>query len=158
MSLFAFETDDFQQLIEWISSEELNYLWGGPAYSYPLDDAQILSHCSKSEVFPYIYRIDGKNAGFVELYKESHDQMRVCRVFVANQFRGQGISKMILLELIDKAKVEFHAQSLSLGVFSHNDAAMNCYESLGFLVVSVESGSRMFNGVAWDLVRMEKRL
>ncbi|HGS4580407.1 TPA: GNAT family N-acetyltransferase, partial [Vibrio cholerae] len=54
MNLEEFQESDFDLLIKWIDSDELNYLWGGPAYVFPLTYEQIHSHCSKAEVFPYL--------------------------------------------------------------------------------------------------------
>ncbi|EPW5431755.1 GNAT family N-acetyltransferase, partial [Vibrio cholerae] len=77
---------------------------------------------------------------------------------ISNAYRGQGLSKSMLMLLIDKARLDFSATKLSLGVFEQNTVARKCYESLGFEVVSTEIGTRAFNGKLWDLVRMEKRL
>ncbi|WP_341851258.1 GNAT family N-acetyltransferase [Vibrio vulnificus] len=158
MNLEEFQESDFDQLIEWIDSDELNYLWGGPAYVFPLTYEQIHAHCSKAEVFPYLLKVNGRHAGFVELYKVTDEQYRICRVFISNAYRGQGLSKLMLMLLIDKARLDFSATKLSLGVFEQNTVARKCYESLGFEVVSTEIGTRSFNGKLWDLVRMEKRL
>ncbi|MCD6671099.1 GNAT family N-acetyltransferase [Vibrio cholerae] len=158
MNLEEFQESDFDLLIKWIDSDELNYLWGGPAYVFPLTYEQIHSHCSKAEVFPYLLKVKGRHAGFVELYKVTDEQYRICRVFISNAYRGQGLSKSMLMLLIDKARLNFSATKLSLGVFEQNTVARKCYESLGFEVVSTEIGTRAFNGKLWDLVRMEKRL
>ncbi|HCJ7061350.1 TPA: GNAT family N-acetyltransferase, partial [Vibrio cholerae] len=36
MNLEEFQESDFDLLIKWIDSDELNYLWGCPAYVFPL--------------------------------------------------------------------------------------------------------------------------
>jgi len=38
---------------------------------------------------------------------------------------------MVLLAM-QKAKIEFNANLLTLNVFSHNKSALKCYEKLGF--------------------------
>ncbi len=157
MNLVDFQKTDFHLLIEWIDSDELNYLWGGPAYTFPLTSEQIIAHCAKEEVFPYLLKVNGQNAGFVELYKVTNEHYRICRVFISNSYRGQGLSKSMIMLLIDKVRSDFSATMLSLGVFEHNTVARKCYESLGFNVVGNESGTRTFNGQLWGLVRMEKR-
>ncbi|HAS3166176.1 TPA: GNAT family N-acetyltransferase, partial [Vibrio cholerae] len=101
--------------------------------------------------------VKGRHAGFVELYKVTDEQYRICRVFISNAYRGQGLSKSMLMLLIDKARLDFSATKISLGVFEQNTVARKCYESLGFEVVSTEISTRAFNGKLWDLVRMEKR-
>lgn len=158
MRLDEFTEPNFDQLIQWINSEELNYLWGGPNYTFPLTHQKIRQHCSKQDVFPFLCTLKGQNVGFVELIKKTEHHFRICRVFIAHQYRGQGLSAKMLNQLIEKARTEFNATHLSLAVFEHNKAAKHCYESLGFKTVSIEKGTRSFRGKNWDLVLMDKAL
>ena len=158
MDLEVFTGNDFEQLISWISSDELNYLWGGPAYSYPLTYEQIATHCNQSEVMPFIFKVAGQNAGFIELFHVSDKHYRICRVFISNEYRGQGLSKEMVESVVVKAQADFGCEIISLAVFDHNVIAKNCYKSLGFNVVTTELGTRSYKGKEWDLVRMEKRL
>ena len=156
MELREFRQEDYDTLIHWIDSERLNYQWGGPNFDFPLDHNQLEHHCVKSEVLPFIFTSNGEEAGYVELFKVSDSQYRICRVFVSNDFRGQGLAKIMLKQLIEKAREEYNAQVLTLAVFERNVVAKGCYESLGFVVTSRESGTRSFDGELWDLLLMEK--
>ncbi len=69
MNLEEFQESDFDLLIKWIDSDELNYLWGCPAYVFPLTYEQIHSHCSKAEVFPYLLKVKGRHAGLLSCTK-----------------------------------------------------------------------------------------
>lgn len=158
MALRAFEKADYDLLIRWIDSEELNYQWGGPNFNFPLNRKQLDDHCAKPEVIPLVFVHKGINAGYVELFKLSESRSRVCRVFVSNDFRGQGIAKLMLQQLIELAHIDHNAQVLSLAVFERNTVAKKCYESLGFQVTSHQSGTRSFGGEPWDLLLMEKWL
>ncbi len=158
MELRAFDTEDYQTLIDWIDSDKLNYQWGGPNFTFPLDYLQIRNHCAQSQVHPFVFIVDGNRAGYIELYKVSDTHYRVCRVFVSNPFRGQGLAKLMLQQLLEFAKVNLKAHELSLAVFEHNSVARHCYESLGFVVASYEKGTRTFDGEVWDLLRMTKQL
>ncbi|MGP8305039.1 GNAT family N-acetyltransferase [Vibrio sp. YIC-376] len=157
MKLVEFKQTHFKQLVEWIKTDELNYLWGGPAYTFPLTAVQIKTHCAQAEVHPYLFTVDHANAGFIELYKVADDHYRICRVFISEEFRGQGLSKAMMTLAIEKARNDLSAETLSLAVFEHNTAARKCYESLGFETLMVESGTRYFNGQSWKLLRMEKQ-
>ncbi|MEZ8096931.1 GNAT family N-acetyltransferase [Photobacterium swingsii] len=156
MKLSPFDQQDYHQLIKWIMSAETNYLWGGPVFSYPLDTEQIRIHCKQHQVFPFLLTRSGIKLGYVELYQESHDHFRICRVFIADEYRGQGLAKQMLTLLIDKAVNTLNAKQVSLAVFDHNHAAKECYLSLGFEITSLEKGIRSFNGEPWDLVLMTK--
>lgn len=158
MELRAFAKQDYELLISWIDSDKLNYQWGGPKFDFPLDLAQISQHCSQPEVFPFIFVVSGVNAGYIELCKLTPSHFRICRVFVSRRFRGQGVAKQMMCQLINLAQAKYQASKLSLAVFEQNTAAMNCYQSLGFSVTEREIGTRSFEGQQWTLLRMEKRL
>ena len=158
MELRAFEKEDYELLIGWIDSDKLNYLWGGPKFEFPLNFEQISRHCTQPEVLPFIFVVSGENAGYIELFKVAESHFRICRVFVSNGFRGQGISKQMLGQLIELAKEKYTTNVLSLAVFEQNTVARNCYESLGFSVTSYEVGTRSFEGEDWGLLHMEKWL
>ncbi|GAB2646013.1 GNAT family N-acetyltransferase [Vibrio panuliri] len=154
--LRAFLPADYHQLITWIDSDELNYLWGGPAFSFPLTSAQLRAHYDNPDIHAFMFVVDQVNAGYIELYQESLNSFRICRVFVATDFRGQKLSAVLLNQLIEKAQSEFHATSLSLAVFSHNHVAKCCYQSLGFRTTAIKQGIRHYQGKAWDLEIMQK--
>ena len=158
MKLRVFDKADYDTLIQWIDSEKLNYQWGGPNFAFPLDHHQLSSHCAKPEVLPFIFVSGSLRVGYVELFKVTESNFRICRVFVSSNFRGQGISKIMLTQLIELSRTRYFATQLSLAVFEHNRVARRCYEALGFNVTSRERGTRSYDGVVWDLLRMEKRL
>jgi len=157
VQLIDFTESDYPILINWICSEELNYIWGGPLYSYPLTFEQLHNHCRKIGVYPYLFRVSGVYVGYIELCKENEDCYRICRVFIADQYKGKGYSKHMILMLIDQARELWAAKKMTLAVFEHNITALNLYNSLGFQRVSKE----LFfpnDHTAWQLVKMEKKL
>ncbi|MEG3753755.1 MULTISPECIES: GNAT family N-acetyltransferase [Psychromonas] len=158
MEFTAFEEPDYDQLIDWIDSKELNYLWGGPAYEFPLSHKKIKYHCAQESVFPFLVKDEGQLVGFIELYEVSASEFRVCRVFISNEFRGQGKAQEMVLLAMQKAKIEFNANLLTLNVFSHNKPALKCYEKLGFKTTSNHVRELEFEGKVWQLIAMEKRL
>ncbi|MCG9753271.1 GNAT family N-acetyltransferase [Vibrio brasiliensis] len=158
MALRPFEPSHYQVLIDWIDSDQLNYLWGGHCYRFPLTKQQLELHCGKDIVYPFMLEHNGHYAGFVELYQERADCFRICRVFIAPQFRGQGLSGLMLQLLTDYARSNFMVSQLKLAVFEHNTVARQCYQSLGFKVDRIEQGTRSYEGQDWNLVLMSKQL
>jgi len=158
MALEAFNDSDIDQLIQWISSEELNYLWAGPTYEFPLTSQQIKVHCAQTEVISFMYRLHDQNVGCIELFYIDDHHYRVCRVFIADEYRGQGMAKQMITALIMKAQTEFNCNKLSLAVFEHNLVAKQCYLSLGFRITQIKSGARYYKGKSINLVRMQKCL
>ncbi|MBU2895372.1 GNAT family N-acetyltransferase [Vibrio hepatarius] len=158
MKLRTFNTNDYNLLIRWIDSEKLNYQWGGPSFDFPLDIIQIDKHCAQAAVIPFIFVVEDSEAGYVELVKVSDESFRICRVFLSNHVRGQGIAKIMLKQLMALAKEQLQAKVLSLAVFKTNTVAKCCYESLGFVVTSHEIVTPSWDGEKWDLLIMEKSI
>lgn len=158
MALRNFEKQDYPLLVSWINSERLNRLWGATTYSFPLTVQKIAEHCSKVEISAFLFLVDGKEAGFAELCRVSQGHYRICRVFIADEYRGKGLSEVMLTELICLAENEYNCSELSLRVFAQNRAAIACYHSLGFITESIEKGVSAIKSDQWDLLLMHKQL
>ncbi|CAH0539702.1 GNAT family N-acetyltransferase [Vibrio marisflavi] len=156
--LADFLPKDFKLLINWIDSSELNYLWGGPKFEFPLTIEQLQQHYTQVQAKPFLLIVRNEAVGFCELYKVSKTEYRVCRVFVSPAHRGKGYGAKILDLVISKAKNKYSSQRLLLNVFAHNKPAIACYEKLGFRTYDIVSDIRSFNGNNWDLVRMSINL
>lgn len=159
MHLEKFTTMDYALLVNWISTEEFNYLWGGPIYEYPLTEQQIITHVTRPEVTPFILRHGDKNIGYIELLQESQTTYRLCRVLIGDKAqRGKGYGKVLVELAIDHAKSVLDAKKVNLAVFGHNKRAITCYQSLGFKVTNEETDLRIFNDQNWTLLYMTKGL
>lgn len=157
MELVPFESSHYSLLMDWISSPELNYQWGGPAYTYPLTEEQISTHCSDPDTFPFLFRVHGQYAGFIEYRKLDPVTCRICRVLVIDSFQGQGLSKSMLRLVMERAKQQTNCHTFSLCVFDHNEAAKALYKSLGFETVSVEKRPEKICNEYWTAVEMVAR-
>ncbi|MCA7015313.1 GNAT family N-acetyltransferase [Dickeya dadantii] len=136
MSLVDFTPADYPRLIRWVDSAELNLLWGGPTYSFPLTATQITDHLANPQFVPYLFEHQGDIVGFVELYQVEPHHSRLCRVFIDPAYRGRGLARAMLQAAIRQAVERFEAQAVSLSVFSHNRSALRCYQSLGFHITA----------------------
>ncbi|MCX4029145.1 GNAT family N-acetyltransferase [Endozoicomonas sp. SM1973] len=155
MQLVPFTSVSYSLLIEWIDNAELNYLWGGPVYVFPLSIEQIDAHLSKAGVYPFLFKVDSKEVGFIELVKESEECVRLCRIFIAPAFRGLGYASHLIKLAIEYAKGELKAREITLAVFAHNHSAVKCYQSLGFNTYEVDENSRQFHAQKWSLLKMK---
>ncbi|MGF1742412.1 GNAT family N-acetyltransferase [Vibrio profundum] len=147
---------DYPQLLQWINNDDLDLYWSGQTYQYPLTIEQIAEHVRKPEVFAFLYVVDGNHIGFVELYKETDKHCWICRVYIAEGFRGQGHSRVMLEQLMARAIQTLGSERFSLGVFVGNGAAQRCYHSLGFKTTAIESEIYSYRGKSYDLEVMEK--
>lgn len=159
MHLEHFCTNDYNLLINWIPSEEFNYLWSGPIYKYPLTEQQIIEHVERSEVTPLLLKDNDKSIGYIELLQESRTSYRLCRVLIGEKSqRGKGYGKVLVELAVGYANSILNAKTVNLAVFEHNQKAINCYQSLGFEETGREGGLRSFNGEYWTLLYMSKSL
>ena len=159
MHLENFKTIDYALLVNWIPTEEFNYLWGGPAYKYPLTEQQIISHVTRPEITPFILKHEDKNIGYIELLQESESTYRLCRVLIGDKYqRGKGYGKILVELAIKYAQTVQNATKINLAVFEHNQKAINCYQSLGFEVTNIEADFRLLNSQNWTSLYMTKAL
>ena len=66
----TFIENDYLTLISWIDNEELNFQWGGPCFTFPLDLDQLRSHYKNSKVHPFILTVSSQPIGYVELVSQ----------------------------------------------------------------------------------------
>lgn len=156
MRLELFEQTDCSVLIEWIPTKEFNLLWGGPLYKWPITIDQISEHQKESAVISFWLVSGSKKLGFIEIFKVSDEEYRLCRIIISEQAgRGKGYGSRLIQLASAYAQDELNAKTISLAVFEHNARAIKCYESLGFKAFVRETGVSSFNGEDWPLLRMK---
>ena len=69
--------------------------------------------------------------------KTTH-KVNVFGLYVAPEFRGKGIGKALMLELIRRAKLRDEVEKINLAVISENETAKNLYKLIGFEVFGAE--------------------
>lgn len=83
-------------------------------------------------------RVDGEIAGYAktnvgEAQSEdaTPDALEIERIYVLKRFKGRGLGRFMLERAFEEARAR-GAESVWLGVWEHNDAALGFYEHLGF--------------------------
>ncbi|KXF80840.1 GNAT family N-acetyltransferase [Enterovibrio coralii] len=159
MLLVPFTDEDAPLLCGWIQSPQQNVLWGGPTFEFPLTELQVRTHLAKPEVSAFLLLHEQRAVGYVELYNVSRQERRLCRVLVADDDnRGKGWGKQLVSLALGVAKEDCDVTTVSLAVFEQNDAAIRCYQSLGFERDDGQTKSRVVEGETWVLLRMIKHL
>ncbi|QYR23859.1 GNAT family N-acetyltransferase [Paenibacillus sp. sptzw28] len=74
----------------------------------------------------------------------------VIGMFVLPEWRGQGIGKALMKQLIKKAKKCDGLERINLTVISNNDTAKNLYRSIGYEVYGSECNAIKTDGQYWD--------
>jgi ribosomal protein S18 acetylase RimI-like enzyme len=66
-----------------------------------------------------------------------------------------GLGRYLVRELVYEAISLFHPKRILLNVYQHNEAAIRCYKSEGFVINESISRSSMVDGVEWRSYQME---
>jgi RimJ/RimL family protein N-acetyltransferase len=164
VELKYFERSDFEQLIQWIDSPEFLLQWGGPGFEYPLSENQLEEYIESANhqssdilVFKVVHKETGDVIGHISLGKidRKNKSAKVGKVLVGSKsFRGQGIGRMMIKELLKIAFGELRLHRVSLGVFDFNESAIACYEKAGFKKEGLLRDSRKMGDEYWSLWEM----
>ncbi|MFJ7669213.1 GNAT family N-acetyltransferase [Lysinibacillus sp. NPDC097195] len=97
---------------------------------------------------------DGSLVGIVTFMRDnslktSH-KGSIFGMYVAPEGRGQGLGKLLMKELIKRAKNCEGLEQIKLTVVSNNSSAKQLYKSLGFELYGVERNALKFNGQYCD--------
>ncbi len=144
IKLEYFTRNDFNQLIEWVNTEDLLTNWAGSLFKFPLSEAALdwyiegTNDMATSDVFVYkgVDSDTGETLGHISVGSISHSNKtaRISRVLVGNtKHRGKGICTGMLNALLKITFEEMKLHRVSLGVYDFNHAAIRCYEKCGFM-------------------------
>ncbi len=164
IELKHFARSHFHQLLQWIDSPEFLLQWGGPQFTFPLDEEQLenyLSGANENNTDSLIYSVflneTGEMIGHISLGKidRNHKSARVGKVLVgAEEARGQGIGQKMIEEILKIAFDELDLHRVSLNVFDFNHAAISCYEKAGFTKEGLLKEARKVDNHYWSLWEM----
>jgi ribosomal protein S18 acetylase RimI-like enzyme len=93
--------------------------------------------------------VDNELAGIVSFEREGSNREKIrhkgtlFRMYVATNFRGHGIAKKLIEELLQRVK-SIDIEQINLTVISNNTNAKTLYEKFGFIAYSSEP-----NAVKW---------
>lgn len=164
IELKFFERSNFQQLINWIETQEFLLQWGGPNFSFPLDEQQLetyLKDANKDNSNTFVYSViekeTGKVIGHVSLgnVDRKNKSARVGKVLVGDKsVRGKGIGQQVMTEILKVAFDVLRLHRVSLGVFDFNSSAIACYEKSGFVKEGLLRDARKIGDEYWGLWEM----
>lgn len=139
VTLAQFTEADIDTLISWISSAELLGLWAAAAFSFPLTREQMGAHLrQRASRGEYVFKVldeDQSVVGHVELgnVDRHHRSLRIGRVFVLPEHRRRGLGTQLMRAALEVAFDQLEMHRVELSAFDFNDAAIACYERVGFV-------------------------
>jgi len=125
--------DDEKYLISWLLDADV-LRWFPMCNEREVRDAtRIWISYAKQEAV-LLAEINKKPCGIANLYIQASQKLKhqcLFAIIVDKQYRGKGVGTKLLLELMKRAKEQFHIELLHLEVYEGNPA-MRLYEKLGF--------------------------
>lgn len=101
-----------------------------------------------------------KIAGIVNIekgkYRQSH--VGILGISVRKEYRGIGLGKILMKEVIKLAKKRLKIKLVKLDVFENNKIAINLYKKVGFKIVGRIPKMNYYNGKFVDDIVMIKEL
>ena len=157
MTLRPFTIDDAPIILSWIKDKTAFRKWSADRYpTFPPKPKEMVAQYAAENIFRFTaIDNDGNIIGHIMLrYPDSSKTViRFGFVIVDDNLRGKGYGKQMLQLAIQKAKNEFGAKKITLGVFDNNPSALHCYESVGFQVIGTDS--YLIDGEEWTGKEME---
>ncbi len=164
IKLEPFVQSDFQQLIDWVDSEELLIQWCGSLFSFPLTMSSLEWYVRDTNVIndsdAFVYKaVDtetGEVVGHISLGGLSwkNRSSRISRVLVSPNVLKKGICGQMTKAVLKIGFEELGLHRIGLGVYENNKAALNCYLKSGFNIEGVSRDVLWFNNEFLSLVEM----
>lgn len=142
-------------ILGWVGSAEDLALIAGPTLSWPLTTDQLLDTIDDAQRVARVLVADGVPVGFGTLRRHD-DSVRLGWILVDPARRGEGWGRELLVRLMAESHRLYGPRRLTLGVFTHNQPAIQLYRSLGF-----QEGPPVpidFADYPWHKTEMERAL
>ena len=156
MTLRPFNTNDASTILNWCKDKHPFRLWSADRYKdFPAQPEEMMEQYKGDNMYPLTAVVGEEIIGHILLRFPSEDKsvIRFGFVIVDDSKRGKGYGKQLLRLSIDYALRELGAQKITLGVFCDNSSAVECYKSVGFRIIGMDS--YVIDGDEWKGFEME---
>jgi RimJ/RimL family protein N-acetyltransferase len=142
LRLRPFTTDDDAEVTNWFSDAGQLRMFAGKRLSWPLEVAQWdgIRNDPTITAWTAVLGDDPTPVGHGELVTESPQLVRIARIGIAPAARGNGLGRLMLSQLIEKARLEHYERAI-LFVHPDNSVAIRAYRGLGFEAVGGQSNN-----------------
>ncbi len=162
LRLRRFERGDFARLIACATSEEALLQWAGGLFTFPLDVPQLERYLLTGVGDPPTTRLftavdsAGTPLGHIELTRidRRHRAASVARVLVFAEFRGQGVGREMLSQVLRCGFEELGLHRIELNVFDFNQPAIAAYQHAGMTIEGHLRDVRRVGEAYWSLYQM----
>ncbi|MDN4595417.1 GNAT family N-acetyltransferase [Polycladomyces subterraneus] len=157
ITLQPFTKEDYAQLMEWVDNPAFLLQWGGPRFTFPLDERQLDDYLSWEspgrQVWKAVDPTSGRTVGHIELGNiDPRNRIgTIARVMISPDARGKGWGEQMVREAVRYGFETLHLHRIELRVFDFNNAAIRCYEKVGFQKEGLLRECRRFGDEYWSL-------
>lgn len=144
LRLRPYKPCDAKTIVSWLRNEYAFRQWCADRFDhYPLTAEDLNAHYEAQRMndafFPMTaYDDEGVQGHMILRFTDSEKKhLRFGFVIVNDCRRGTGLGKQMLHLAIRFGQDLLKAQTISLGVFENNPAALHCYLSVGFKVIEL---------------------
>mgnify|MGYP003444933778 FL=1 len=162
--LETFSPVDFQQLIDWIDTEELLVKWSGSLFTFPLTKDSMQWYVEDTNVpqqsDAFVFKavdVEAKTTvGHISLGGLSwrNRSARISRVFVSPASIQKGICQQMIKAALKIGFEELGLHRIGLGVYDNNKAAVNCYLKSGFHIEGICRDTLWYDGKFLSMIEM----
>ncbi|MCO4822221.1 MAG: N-acetyltransferase [Flavobacteriaceae bacterium] len=107
-----------------------------------------------------VAEVEGQVVGFAVLsqvsQREVYSGVAEVSVYVAEAFRGKGVGKLLLRQLVSMSETNGY-WTLQAGIFPKNLSSIKLHEACGFRILGVREKIGQSHGIWYDNVLMERR-
>ena len=151
---------DFYVIKNWVTEERMHTMWCANLIQFPIEKdnfEKIMKEPTKRfGDSPYVVTSDnGELIGFF-CYSVNLDNNEGMLKFVMNnpKYRGKGYGKKMLRLAVKYAFEITNVQAVHLNVFSENEIAKKCYESVGFTERKTDLNAFVYKDESWGRCNM----
>ena len=156
MTLRPFNINDAPTILSWCKDKHAFRLWSADRYKeFPAQPEEMKKQYEGDNMYPLTAVVGDAIIGHILLRYPSEDKsvIRFGFVIVDDSKRGMGYGKRMLRLAIDYAQQQLGTRRITLGVFCDNLSAVECYKSVGFRIMGMDS--YLIDGEEWKGYEME---
>ena len=132
LTLECAKPEDMSLLYSWFGNIKEIRDWGGPNMDFPLSIDKFSKLVNRSETHSFkLVDNNHKILGFGQISMRLK-RYHVSRIAVSPEYRGCGLGREMMVQLIEQAATLKSGKGLSLFVMEDNHTAKQLYLSLGF--------------------------
>lgn len=161
LRLRPFKLCDAPYLLQWFQDEKSFTMWSANKFTYPLTTEQLIEYKNRFDEDPNAWIFvaldeDGTPVGHFSMRNADYKKQSIHLGFIVvdTTCRGKGYGKEMVSLAIQYATEILKMTRVTLGVFGNNEAAHNCYKSIGMVDEEFHPAFFDYKDEKWDLYDM----